>query len=339
MQIVEIKQNWPDNLLRVGIVLSNYCNHKCWYCWPGSNNGTMKFPDVDVAIENISFLLDYYKEHTNKTKFDLTLLGGEPTQWPQFVKFVKYFKENYNCIITLKTNGSKSLDWWTTTAPYLDEVGISIHHEFVDIDHARNLADYLYEQKVLVNAQVMMDPSVWDKCISNMYYLKGSKHKWPIRFSELIDVSISYTAEQRAIIDSVRIRGNNWLWFLLNNRSHRTKTTVVYENGTTESVPENHLLVTRQNVFTGWECNLGTDWICIGADGSITGFCPNNVYDQEYNVYSVDFKEKFSPLIKPTICKQAECVCVFDTQMPKRKINNFKTKKIIPIKVNNANRY
>jgi hypothetical protein len=165
-----------------------------------------------------------------------------------------------------------------------------------------------------------------------MEYLKASKHKWPIRFSELIDVNVSYTEEQLSMIDSVRVRGNNWLWYLLNNRSHRTKTTVIDKNGKSKSVPENHLLVTRQNVFTGWECNLGIDWICIGAEGSIIGFCPNKVYDQEYNVYSKDFKETFSPLIKPTICEQAECVCVFDTYMPKRKINNSVARKIIPIK-------
>jgi MoaA/NifB/PqqE/SkfB family radical SAM enzyme len=331
MKIIKIVSTQKSNILAIRWNPNNVCNYHCEYCWPGSNSGTMKFPDVDVAIKNISFLLDYYKEHTNKTKFDLTLLGGEPTHWPHFIKFVKYFKENYNCIITLKTNGSKQLNWWEQAAPYLDDVGISIHHEFVDIEHARNLADFLYTKRVSVSTQVMMDPFVWDKCIQNMEYLKGSQYKWPIRFSELIDVNITYTAEQRTMIDSVRVRGNNWLRFLLNNRSHRTKTTVVYENGTTKSVPENHLLVTRQNVFTGWECNLGVDWVCISADGALIGFCPNTIYDQQYNVYDNNFKEIFSPEIKPVKCEQSECVCVFDTFMPKKRINK-NTKKIIPIK-------
>lgn len=332
--IIEVKQNWPDNLLRVGIVLGNYCNYKCWYCWPGSNDGTMKFPDVDLIIKNLSYTLDYYKEHTNKTKFDITLLGGEPTHWPQFIKFVSYFKDNYNCIITLKTNGSKKLDWWAKAAPYLDHVGISIHHEFVDVDHVVELADYLYSQNVPVVAQVMMDPRAWDTCMANAEYFKGSKYQWPIRFAELIDVDISYTEEQRNIIDTVRLRGNNWLWYVLHNRSYRSKVTVIDENSKPTVVSENYILLNKLNEFNGWQCNLGVDWICIAADGDIIGFCPNNVYNNDvtYNIYSDNFVEEFQPTIEPVTCNQLSCVCVFDTNMPKKKVANTQKRRVITIK-------
>lgn len=333
MDIIEIKQNWPSNLLRVGIVLGNYCNYKCWYCWPGSNNGTIKFPDIDLIIKNLSHTLDYYKEHTNKTKFDITLLGGEPTHWPKFIEFVSYFKENYNCIITLKTNGSKKLAWWQTVAPYLDQVGLSIHHEFVDCDHIIEVADYLYSKKIPVLAQVMMDPKDWDTCMSNAEYFKNSKYHWPIRYSEIIDNDVSYTKEQRDVIDSVRLRGNNWLWFLLNNKNYRNKVKIIDADNKSKSVSENYILVNKLNEFAGWECNLGVDWICINGVGDIAGFCPNKLYNEQttYNIYSENFIEEFQPVIAPVTCEQASCVCVFDTNMPKKRINT-NTKRIIPIK-------
>jgi hypothetical protein len=32
INIVEVKQNWPNDLLRVDVTLSNICNYHCWYC-------------------------------------------------------------------------------------------------------------------------------------------------------------------------------------------------------------------------------------------------------------------------------------------------------------------
>ena len=98
MEIIEVKQNWPADTIRIDVSLGNYCNYKCWYCWPGSNDGTHKFPDFDLIVKNLSALLDYYLANSNKTKFDFNLLGGEATLWPRFVEFVAYFKSRYNCI-------------------------------------------------------------------------------------------------------------------------------------------------------------------------------------------------------------------------------------------------
>lgn len=330
MELIEVKQNWPADLLRIGIVLGNYCNYKCWYCWPGSNNGTVKFPDVDLIKKNLSHLIDYYKEHTNKNKFDLILLGGEPTHWPKFIEFVSHFKKVYNCTITLKTNGSKNLDWWKQAAPYLDQVGISVHHEFVDLDHVIEIADYLYQQKMLVVAHVMMDPNVWDECMNIARYLLSSRYKWSIRYSELIDDSINYTKEQREVIEKVRLRGQNWLKFLRYNKNYVSKPIIVTSDKQKIKVSDNFILVNKLNNFYGWQCNLGVDWISISDTGGISGFCPNTPYNEltTYNLYDVKFVEKFQPIIAPVICSQAKCLCVFDTNMPKIKIND---KKFIPI--------
>jgi uncharacterized radical SAM superfamily Fe-S cluster-containing enzyme len=51
LEISTVHNNWKDNVFKIDINLGNYCNYKCWYCWPGSNTGTHKFPDIDV-IQN-----------------------------------------------------------------------------------------------------------------------------------------------------------------------------------------------------------------------------------------------------------------------------------------------
>jgi len=333
MEIVEIKQKYTKRLVRVGVTLSNYCNFKCWYCWPGANAGTIKYPDADVLIPNLSHLLDYYQEHTGKTEFDFNLAGGEPTNWKQFLPFVSHFKKNYNVKMTMHTNGSRKLSWWETVYPYLDNVSISVHHEFVDIEHVKAVADFLYSKNVLVCAQVLMDPSAWDKCIGLVEELKKSKYHWSIRYNEVVHPTLSYTEEQKTIVNSVRARGHLWWWFLLHNRSYRIDTVLVDDEKKSHSVSENHLLVNKLNRFKGWECSIGVNWVAVGPDGTLSGYCPNRMFDSDasYNLFDNDFKEKFNPNIVPTICEQDDCVCVTDTNMPKKKIADSVVRKTIPI--------
>ena len=96
MEIKEVKQNWSDKLIRIDLTIGNICNYKCWYCFTGCNEGTLKWPDFDTFTTNLCHLLDYYKEHTNKRKFDFHVMGGEITHWKQFFDLIKFFKENLN---------------------------------------------------------------------------------------------------------------------------------------------------------------------------------------------------------------------------------------------------
>lgn len=331
--IIEIKQNLDKKLIRIGIILSNYCNYKCWYCWPEANAGTIKYPDAKKLIPNLAHLLDYYKKNAGKTKFDFNLAGGEPTNWKEFIPFVSYFKEHYGVKMTVHTNGSRKLDWWEKAYPYLDNVSISVHHEFADAQHIKEVADFLHSKKVPVYTQVLMDPQAWDKCMSLVEELKTSKYHWSIRYNEVIHPTLSYTEEQKRVVNSVRARGQKWWWFLLYNRSYHVNTVLVKENGTYEHVSENHILINKLNNFKGWQCNLGIDWINIASTGHITGYCPNQIYntDTVYNLFDSDFKEKFDPVIAPVICEQNSCICVLDTNMPKKKVSNINYKKVITI--------
>jgi organic radical activating enzyme len=320
MQIIEVKQNWPKDTLRIDISLGNYCNYKCWYCYPGSNEGTYKFPDIDLVIKNLSHLLDYYLTHTDKTKFDFNLLGGEVTHWPKFIEFVSYFKKNYNCVITLTTNGSKPLNWWKQSAQYLDYVIISSHHQFADIDHIRQLADFLYTQKMIVVVTQLMDPTAWQTCLEAVEYFKGSQHKWPIQYAEVIDKRILYTQEQKNVIAKDRARGSNIFWFLKNNKSYQSKVRVVDSNFKIHKMSDNDILLKRLNIFKGWECNVGVDWLAVKMNGVISGICSNPLFDQQYNLYDTDFYEKFKPTIEPARCQRDACWCTFETNMTKKKV-------------------
>jgi uncharacterized radical SAM superfamily Fe-S cluster-containing enzyme len=72
-QLIDIK-NSGSKTLKIQYELSNICNYKCWYCFPGSNEGTHRWPDLEPLMSNLSFLLDHYKNSAKKKRFQLMLI-------------------------------------------------------------------------------------------------------------------------------------------------------------------------------------------------------------------------------------------------------------------------
>jgi hypothetical protein len=69
-------------------------------------------------------------------------------------------------------------------------------------------------------------------------------------------------------------------------------------------------------------------------DGTISGTCGQLLYGnlQNFNLYSSDFVNTFSPNIVPAICTKTSCVCSIETNMPKKQISS--TTRVIPIYAN-----
>ena len=323
MNLVEVRQNWPKNLVRIDLEISNICNYKCWYCWPGSNKGNYKFPEFDLYVKNLSHLLDHYLTKNPKTKFDFHVVGGEVTHWKRFIEFISVIKEKYDCIFSLTSNGSKSLEWWKTASKYLDYVVLSSHNEYTDPAHLRDVADLLYKENVIVVVSVMMDPKAWNKCMDAVEYYKKSKRRWSIYYSEIIDQGNNiYTQEQQTILSKRDVRNSNIFYYLRNNKSYRSVTTIIDDAGKNYRVTDSQIVLDRLNNFKGWQCMVGVLWVDVKYTGDITGICGNSLYDQtqSYNIFDVDFVEKFKPVIEPTICNQDSCWCTFEAKMPKRKV-------------------
>ena len=321
MKIIEVKNGWKKEVLGVYFSVGNVCNYRCRYCFPGAHEGNHKFPNIDLIKKNTAHLLDQYLQKTNKKQFDIMFYGGEPTHWPYLGDYINFLKQNYNCLISMVSNGSKDLNRWKSIALNLDRIQLSCHHEYVKIDQFVNLCDYLYEQNVIVSVSVMMDPAAWEKCLSLVDKLKKSKHKFTIRYAELIGEGIEYTLDQKQILSKHRARGPNLFWFYKNNKYYKSRVIVVDDKNKKHKFKDNQLLLERMNSFYGWECNLGVDWIAIDHNGDIQGLCGQNPYEakEKYNFRCENFTKEFYPEIKPTICKNLTCNCVAETNMSKKK--------------------
>lgn len=324
MKIVEIKNNQPDDLLRIEYMPGNLCNHRCHYCFPGSNEGNMPWPDVELVKRNLGHLLSYYAQQ-GKTKSNIFFVGGELTLWKDFETLCQYLKENFDVVIELSTNGTRKIDWWKRNAKNFDHVGISVHREFANIDHLISVCDNLYEQGVFVNADVLMDPKDFNTCLENVERLKSSKHPWPI-VAKLVhfDGMHRYTDEQLEYINDPIKRYPDLTWYHSTNKKIRTEVNITKLDGEVITTNNDSWLITNKlNYFKGWKCNLGVDIIKIFPDGRITGNCQQTLYglDFDYNLYQENFEIVFQPEIRSVICSKNICVCNGEIICNKRKLD------------------
>ena len=333
MSIVAVDPNSGKDTLYLQYQFTNTCNYKCWYCWPESHSATHRWPDLDLIKTNLGSLIDHYRSN-GKKKIVINLTGGEPTLWPDLNKFVKYFYEKYDCKFSLITNGSRTLSWWNQYAEYFDRITISVHHQSCDLDHLTRVADCVYKKSVIVEAQVLMDPYEWDKCIDLVNGLKKSKHKWSVAVKEiLVNDTLIYNDEQKKYLSRSVKRKPGFFYHLLNNKLDNKKFTVTHDTGYFETIDYNTIIVNNWNHFKGWECNLGVDSIFIDYTGKISGTCGECLYgvDFYYNLHDIDFPNKFYPSITSVLCTKEGCYCISEV--------NLKKKKVIPILSTSSKEY
>jgi organic radical activating enzyme len=323
--IKKVENNQQSNLLRIEYMLGNTCNQKCSYCFPGSNEGDVPWPDIQLVKQNLSHLLDYYKKY-NKDCFNIFFVGGEPTLWKDFIDLCKFLKSKYNCILEISTNGTRSSTWWQEASNYLDHINISVHHEYSKISKIASLADFLYSRGVFVNVDVLIDPNHFNKCVEQVETLKQGIYNWPI-IAKIVHFSgsVKYTEEQLLYFqDSIKQYPSSD-WFLSTSRKPRTKITIT-KTDDTEFIVDSDSWITRNNLnrFKGWKCNLGVDHLKIFHNGKITGNCQQKLYglDFYYNLYDNNFIKNFSPEINSLTCSKSICGCTGEIGIKKWSLTN-----------------
>lgn len=319
-KIVEVKNDKPNTYLRIEYMVGNYCNYKCWYCSPHANGGTHRWHnDTEFLLKNFRYLFDFFIEK-GKTSFELNLLGGEPTLWPDVAYFSREIKKNHPVVVTMTTNASRTFRWWDENAAAFDKIRFSCHPNEVDIDHYISVLDLVYSKDISMNALIMMDPKNWDKSVEIVEKCKTSKYPWFINAME-VHSQYGYTEEQKLYISgSIKRMASLW-WIFKHEKPFAKKPRVIFEDGTSKSIERNFLSLNDINHFKGWSCNLGIDNINIQKDGILTGVCNMKLYGKDfyYNIYDKDFMKKFNPDLNPVICGVDNCLCQPEQLLDKRK--------------------
>jgi len=321
MKPVEIIST-PEDVLRISFMVSNTCNYTCSYCFPGSNAGTKPYvKNWHRTANNFKSLFDYYLSNTNKKKFSLEITGGEPTLWPDLQLFCKEIQTHYNVMISLQSNGSRTLRWWNENSQLFSKVLLSYHIQESNITSFIEVADTCYANDTFVVATVCMDPNSWDQCLNAIDSMKNSKYRWYIRLQKL--ENIEYTPDQMSFLMKPIIRLPN-LWYAWKHRSkfYNKESKGKFLNGSVKTLSQHEISLNKWNHFYNWECNLGVDSLFITPDGVITGTCNQILFNEKknYNIFDPDFSNNFNPTIKPLTCKSIGCYCVPEINLSKRSI-------------------
>lgn len=325
--ITEIKNTQLDDLLDIRWAVSNVCNYKCEYCFPGSNEGTYRFPsNVNQLIQNFNNIFNYYKTQLGKKRFHLRLLGGEPTLWPELDTFIKRIKSQHDVYVSVITNGSRTLRWWQENGDLIDNVSISYHKRFADLGHVINVADtvYMFDKKITVH--VLMDPANWQSCVEDIEKMKQlSRHPWIIQTKKIIPTARYipvYNNDQNNFMKIGIKRLPSVLWFVKQFKLILDKTIRLYEsvyikNNKTHKARSETYVVNDDIHFKGYECNMGIESIYIDWDGEIKSSCGQKLFDGRYNIFN---NLNFNPVVAPIICEQESCFCPTETHVSKKYI-------------------
>jgi len=323
-----------DGVLRIEYIIGTLCNYKCHNCYDGCNDGKYRFPtDFNMVTKNLSHMLKIYKEHLGKQNVRINLTGGEPSLWPELGEFAEYFSKNHDCKISIVTNASRTMRFWMEYAKYFDDISISVHNEFADVDHIIEVMDWVfYNTDVLINAQVLMDPLHWDRCVEIAEKMKAHPTPWVLKTKPIFtDGEIKgFTPEQIAYTEQKmkKIPPVEWIQKqrdLGRIQDSKSDMRVVMDSG--EEIPADTFKVIQNgwHYFTGWDCNLGVDRFAIERDGVISGSCgARNMFGgvNRFSIYDPEFESKFTPdVITTTRCQQLYCNCPTEVKIPKRKLN------------------
>lgn len=322
--ITQVINNYTDNFIRIEYMLGNVCNYRCSYCFPGSNEGTHQWPDIELVKTNLGHLLDHYKAN-GKNKFQFYMVGGEPTIWKDLPELAAFLKSRYNAIINLSTNASRTLHWWQKNTKHYDYVEISVHHEYADVDHIINVADMLYDADTNVVANVLMDPDYFERGEMLIRRLQNSKRQWPV-IAKIVKFNgaTRYNEQQTTFFDQQTKRAYDREWYQRVNKDPvvgRIVWVVDENNVKTQLANNSWFTLNDQNHFQGWQCDLGKEFIEISKEGIISGNCRQYIYglDYHFNIYDNDFVEKFQPNIVPTTCRKETCDCTSEIVIKKKK--------------------
>ncbi len=344
---IEIKSSKPNNILDVTWDITNHCNFRCRYCFPGSNEGTHKVEtDLNLLVKNFTHLANQYKDKLGKNFIHLKFGGGEPTLWKDFGKFILKLKDANNLYIGVISNGSRTLRWWQEYGHLIDNATLSFHIAEADIDHTIAVADTLAKLGKKVTVLVLMDPSRWKDCLAAIDYMKLiSKEKWFIEVKTIVDTpdfKVTYTEEQQKYLLQEIKRMPGLLWFLKNIKLivsglvRRYQSTAKLNDGTRLKARSSAYISRGWDHFIGWKCSIGLETLYIRWDGSIKGSCGQTVYGLNYshNILDYNFVNNFNPEFKTSICQQRYCICLPETHVSKSNLsqgNVGSTRTIIPI--------
>lgn len=132
--------------------LWNICNYSCSYCPKNLHDGSFLWHDFRVILSTIDKISSHYASVWKKCIFQFT--WWEVSLYPHLINILKYIKLKgwYTSIIS---NLSRKILWWEKSLPYLDNIIVTYHAEFVTSE------DFIKKYVIFRKKQIYMYAWLW----------------------------------------------------------------------------------------------------------------------------------------------------------------------------------
>tara|TARA_B110000902_G_scaffold184725_1_gene209132 strand:- start:3949 stop:4983 length:1035 start_codon:yes stop_codon:yes gene_type:complete len=302
--------------LVVDWAVGSQCNFSCTYCTPSIYDGRSPWHNIADCKRFLDFI------HTNICKPNdqymlFNIHAGEPTLWPHLDEFCAYAKQlDSRNHIRLLTNGTRNTKWWCERTHLIDSVIVSIHHGQSKNEKIADKFSEVYANGMDVSLHVMVDTHAFETCIESYQYLlenlQGPQIKWkPLRENITKEYLQAYTQDQLDIMHNLQHRDGTKKWH--GNAQSRMQWSLLNNTPVIVTNIEKELLITKNNDWEDWYCNIGIESIVVQHLGRIkpgsncfTWLDYGKITDKEYSI----------PVL-PIKCKYKYCGCLTDLQTTK----------------------
>jgi len=310
---IKITQN---NTLTVYWKLTDFCNFKCNYCPAALHSGNFArgiapgFPtDAEIFkfLDRLEFIV-----RSRDLALQVQFGGGEPTLHPllpDIIKRLKHFCQR----IGVTTNGSRPTEWWQKVMP-LNNVTISLHHEFTNMQKVNELGNFIVDNNLSsLEYHLSCDPNYWTD-VMHIYDSLDDKLKPYVSpkvlnsMDSINKINFSYTDTQKEWIEKIDSK------YTAPKRPTPAASSYIvhFSDGSEEKFSLARMAINDWNRFKGWKCNVTSECITVNFNGKVSaGVCEAKLLGT-LTTFSLDNE--------PLICPFSHCAYPGDMRSSKEKI-------------------
>lgn len=307
-----------ENYFSIGWGITDLCNYRCSYCFPGNHQGKWKGLGKKKGLHYIRTLQTRLKDK----KRLWTLAGGEPTLLPELPSLLEQMNRTGDLVL-MTSNGSAPLHWWKENLKHFYTVELSYHHGKSELNHFLEVAHELENSKAIGHIHLMVTPQNFTEVYQMALRLK-EESGLSLGFSSIYEQTNGrlnnsfYTPEQEKLRNEFC---DNY------NQHHKPRLVELGVVEATFKPPQGQILTQklgtndlewkRLNQFKGWTCAAGLEGISIDLQGKIRpSRCeiPELTWDLEEFCHFYD-------RATPVICPHDYCACGPDLLFTKRKLS------------------
>ena len=288
-------------------MLGNACSYACSYCPKELHDGSIKWQDENHILALYDRLTDHYQRDQGRTVW-LQFTGGEPTMHPRFVPIIEAAAAR-GFRVSLISNASRTLRFWSRIRPHLDAAILTYHSEFATREPFIAILRLLSE-RMPVHVNVTMPPDRFDAVFADADAIAAAVPTITIALKPLRvgfrSQLYPYTDSQRALLDTRLTRQGH-----PGAETPRGILRLTGQDGRTCNVHVHDLILSDTNRWKGWLCHAGLESLRIKGDGRITRAVCSVGGEIGHLGRDIRFPDT------PVVCDRDTCACVADILITK----------------------